>query len=60
MAKKKRGPGQPAKPDAEKRKGVMVRFNDKEKKKIERLARKADLPVATFIRKSALGEIGEK
>ena len=57
MGKKKRGPGQPPKPESEKRKPLMIRINDKERKVIERLAKKAELPVATYVRQRALGEI---
>lgn len=59
MAEKneKRGPGQPPLPDDMKRTNFAVRLNAKERAKIERLAKKAGLPVATYVRKKALEEI---
>jgi uncharacterized protein YbaP (TraB family) len=55
--KKKRGRGQPELPEVMKRKPVMVRLNAKERKKLERLAKKAGLPLSTYIREAALGNV---
>ena len=53
----KRGRGQPKKPESEKRKPLMLRVNDAERKVIERRAKKAGLPVATYLRQRGTGEL---
>lgn len=53
----KRGPGQPPLPDELKRFNLAIRVSLEERKKLDRLAKRAGLPVTTYIRKKALEEI---
>ena len=57
MGKKKRGRGQPKLPESKKRKPLMVRVNDAERKSIMRYAKQAGMAVATYIRKRALRDL---
>ena len=54
---KKRGRGQPKLPESKKRKPLMVRVNDEERRLIERRAKLAGLAVATYVRQRATGEL---
>jgi hypothetical protein len=53
----KRGAGQPALPPELKRLNFVIRINSVERLKLEKLAKKAGLGVATYVRQKALGDI---